>query len=102
MGVLSCCFVWYDMKMFEDALVDCETAHGANPSEDNTYLTALLYRKLGQQFSVLPLLEGAIARPSNRAASTDCWPRSTSRTVDQVTRATSGRRGSASSRRTRA
>src|SRR5262245_22656786 len=50
---LSCCYVRYDMKKFQDALADCETAHGVDPSESSTYLTALLYRKLGQQFSAL-------------------------------------------------
>ena len=39
------------------------------------------------------------ALASNRAAFMDCWPRSTSRTADQMTRAASGTRGSASSQR---
>jgi tetratricopeptide (TPR) repeat protein len=60
---LSRCFVRYDMKKLEDALADCETAHGVDPSEDSTYLTALLYRMLGRASSALPVLEGAIGTP---------------------------------------
>ena len=60
---LSRCFVRFDMKQFEDALADCERAHGADPSEDSTYLTARLYRMLGRPSSALPLLEGAIGTP---------------------------------------
>ena len=60
---LSRCFVRFDMKKLEDALADCETAHGADPSEDSTYLTARLYRMLGRPSSALPLLEGAIGAP---------------------------------------
>jgi tetratricopeptide (TPR) repeat protein len=60
---LSRCFVRYDMKKFEDALADCETAHGADPNESSTYMTALLYRVLGRPSSALPLLEGAIGTP---------------------------------------
>src|SRR5262249_46030491 len=40
---LSRCFVRNDMKKLEDALADCETAHGVDPSEDSTYQTARLY-----------------------------------------------------------
>jgi tetratricopeptide (TPR) repeat protein len=60
---LSRCFVRYDMKKFEDALTDCETAHGADPNESSTFMTALLYRTLGRPSSALPLLEGAIGTP---------------------------------------
>ena len=60
---LSRCFVRFDMKKLEDALADCERAHGADPSEDSTYLTARLYRMLGRPSSALPLLEGAIGTP---------------------------------------
>ena len=60
---LSRCFVRFDMKKLEDALADCETAHGVDPSEDSTYLTARLYRMLGRPSSALPLLEGAIGTP---------------------------------------
>jgi tetratricopeptide (TPR) repeat protein len=60
---LSRCFVRYDMKKYEDALADCETAHGMDPSEDSTFLTAELYRTLGRSSSALPLLEGAIGTP---------------------------------------
>jgi len=60
---LSRCFVRYDMKKLEDALVDCETAHGADPNESSTYMTARLYRMLGRPSSALPLLEGAISTP---------------------------------------
>jgi tetratricopeptide (TPR) repeat protein len=57
---LSRCFV---RKKLEDALADCEKAHGVDPSEDSTYLTGLLYRKLGRLSSALALLEGAIGTP---------------------------------------
>jgi tetratricopeptide (TPR) repeat protein len=57
---LSRCFVRYDMKKLKDALDDCEAAHGADPSEDSTYLTAQLYHMLGRPSSARPLLEGAI------------------------------------------
>jgi tetratricopeptide (TPR) repeat protein len=60
---LSRCFVRFDMKKLEDALADCERAHGTDPSEDSTYLTARLYRMLGRPSSALPLLEGAIGTP---------------------------------------
>jgi tetratricopeptide (TPR) repeat protein len=60
---LSRCFVRYDMKKLEDALPDCETAHGADPSESSTFMTSLLYRVLGRPSSALPLLEGAIGTP---------------------------------------
>jgi tetratricopeptide (TPR) repeat protein len=60
---LSRCFVRYDMRKLEDALADCETAHGADPSESSTYMTARLYRRLGRPSSALPLLEGAIGTP---------------------------------------
>jgi tetratricopeptide (TPR) repeat protein len=60
---LSRCFVRFDMKKLEDALADCESAHGADPSEDSTYMTARLYRMLGRPSSALPLLEGAIGTP---------------------------------------
>jgi len=60
---LSRCFVRYDMKKLEDALADCEKAHGVDPNEDSTYLTARLYRMLGRPSSALPLLEGAIGTP---------------------------------------
>ena len=60
---LSRCFVRFDMKKLEDALADCKTAHGVDPSEDSTYLTARLYRMLGRPSSALPLLEGAIGAP---------------------------------------
>jgi tetratricopeptide (TPR) repeat protein len=60
---LSRCFVRYGMKKLEDALADCEKAHGIDPSESSIYLTALLYRKLGRMSSALPLLEGAIGTP---------------------------------------
>ena len=38
-------FVRYDMKKYEDALADCETAHGMDPSEDSTFLTAEVYQR---------------------------------------------------------
>jgi tetratricopeptide (TPR) repeat protein len=57
---LSRCFVRYDMKKFADALPDCETAHGADPNESSTFMTALLYHELGRPSSALPMLEGAI------------------------------------------
>jgi tetratricopeptide (TPR) repeat protein len=60
---LSRCFVRHDMKKFEDALADCEAAHSSSPSEDSTYMTALLYAKVGRSSSALPLLEGAIGTP---------------------------------------
>ncbi|HEY7083764.1 MAG TPA: tetratricopeptide repeat protein [Hyphomicrobiaceae bacterium] len=60
---LSRCFVRYGMKKLEDALADCVKAHGVDPSEDSTYMMALLYRKLGQTSSAQPLLEGAIGTP---------------------------------------
>jgi tetratricopeptide (TPR) repeat protein len=60
---LSRCFVRYDMRKFEDALTDCKTAHGADPNESSTYMTALLYRMLGRPSSAQPLLEGAIGTP---------------------------------------
>jgi len=60
---LSRCFVRYDMKKLEDALADCEKAHGVDPSEDSAYMTGLLYRKLGRLASALALLEGAIGTP---------------------------------------
>lgn len=56
---LSRCFVRFDMRRFEDALVDCEKAHGIKPSEDSTYMTAVLRFVLGRP-SALPLLESAI------------------------------------------
>jgi tetratricopeptide (TPR) repeat protein len=60
---LSRCFVRYDMRKLEDALTDCETAHGADPNESSTYMTALLYRMLGRPSAAQPLLEGAIGTP---------------------------------------
>ena len=51
------------MRKLEDALTDCETAHGADPNESSTYMTALLYRMLGRPSSAQPLLEGAIGTP---------------------------------------
>jgi len=51
------------MKKLEDALADCEAAHGVDPSEDSTYLTARLYRMVGRPSSALPLLESAIGTP---------------------------------------
>src|SRR5215471_6240113 len=60
---LSRCYVRNDMKKFEDALPDCERAHGVDPSESSVYLTALLYRMLGRPSSALALLEGAIGTP---------------------------------------
>lgn len=62
-GFLSRCFVRYDMKRFEDALADCERAHGVDPSEDSTYMTAQLYGKVGRPSSALLLLEGALGTP---------------------------------------
>jgi tetratricopeptide (TPR) repeat protein len=99
---LSRCFVRFDMKKLEDALADCERAHGADPSEDSAYLTARLHRMLGRPSSALPLLEGAIGTPieSGRIYGllADIYE-SNGRPDDA---ATSGSRGSASSQRTRA
>ena len=46
---LSRCFVRYDTKKLEDALVDCETAHGMDPSEDTTFLTTELWFSLSER-----------------------------------------------------
>jgi tetratricopeptide (TPR) repeat protein len=60
---LSRCFVRYDMKKLEEALADCQQAHGVEPSEDSTYLTALIHQKMGRPSSAVVLLEGAIGTP---------------------------------------
>jgi len=70
--------VRYDMKMLEDALADCKRAHGADPSEDSTYLTASLHRMLGRPSAAMPLLEGAISTPIESGGENNCRARLTS------------------------
>ncbi len=59
-GFLARCFVRYSLEKRQDALSDCETAHGVDPSEDSAYMTARLYFELGRPASAVPLLEGIV------------------------------------------
>jgi tetratricopeptide (TPR) repeat protein len=59
-GFLARCFVRFSLGKLADALADCETVHGVDPSEDSAYMTARLYKEAGRATSAVPLLEGVI------------------------------------------
>lgn len=60
---LSRCVVRLDLKRLDDALLDCETTHTADPNSDSAYFTALAYHRLGRTASALHLLEAMVGTP---------------------------------------
>jgi len=57
---LARCGVRIERKRLGEALLDCETAHAADPSSRSTQLTAQLYRSIGRTASAMTLLETAV------------------------------------------
>jgi tetratricopeptide (TPR) repeat protein len=59
MAFLARCRVRLDLKKYADAATDCETAHGADPSESSTYWTARAYLATGRPDAAVTLLKAA-------------------------------------------
>lgn len=57
---LGRCAVRTETKRFEDALADCEAAHGADPNARSARLTAQIHRTLGRPAAAMALLEAAV------------------------------------------
>ncbi len=57
---LARCEIRFEEKRAEEALVDCETAHTADPSSRSAELTARIYRELGRSDAAISVLEAAV------------------------------------------